>query len=177
MEGPIQYLPHELKLYIVDFIRINDLVNLRRTSRVWSDVCTRGLFRDGVIVRPHHHDMERLLKISECPWLAKGVEKVVILVGDMDTTELEHALLSDQSGRPSILGYQYRSVIMDILDKMNNGPSGIKHCDKDVLFQAFGRFPNLKSLSASSCTFPFTELDVRFKSRWESMIRDVRRVQ
>jgi len=174
MEGPIQYLPVELKLHFVQFLEVNDLVNLRGTSRAWSVICTKEVFRDGLTIRPHYNDMERLLRISECSWLAKSVEKVVILVGDMETSELEQAFLLNQFGHDTELGSQYRSEVVEIMGKIDNPPFRIKHCDEDTMIQAFGRFPNLKSLSASSCTFPFKELDIRFKPLWESMVRDVR---
>jgi len=177
MEGPIQHLPLELKIYFTQFLQVNELVNLRSTSRLWSIICTEEVFRNGITIRPHYNDMERLLKISECSWLAKSVEKVVILVGDMDTAEMMRAFLLNQAGQESELGSQHRSEILDIVHNIDKAPFKIRHCDEDALVKAFGRFPNLKSLSASSCMFPFKELDVRFKFLWETMIMNVRRGQ
>jgi len=177
MEGPIQFLPIELKIYLVHFLQVNELINLRSSSRIWSHICTKELFKDQVTIRPHYNDMERLLKISECEWLAKSVRKVVILIGDMDTVELERAFLSNQPGEDAEVKSQYRAKIKEIVDKIDNAPFGTTHCDEDALRQAFGQFPNLESLCATSCTFPFKELDVSFKPLWESMIRDVRRIR
>ena len=184
----ISKLPNDCRARIIDFLLARDVKNLRLVCRDWEGICIRGLFNAiysidsfdskkkasdpveyGVFsTRPQLDDMERLHEISQRKWIAKHVRCLDVYAGDFLEERLREGLRGKLEEN-DLWEPLYKGLVLcpeQILERIK---ANHRHCDPQILIQAFGNFINLDSLSMTSRVPPFCSWNTAMHIGWIKM--------
>jgi hypothetical protein len=78
-----------LKAEIIALIALQDMVNLRLSSRTWAIACTPFVFRDGLTIRPYGNGMQNFNEICSQPRFANQIKHLSISVHELDHEPLK----------------------------------------------------------------------------------------
>lgn len=82
-------LSSRLKVEIITLIALQDMVNLRLSSRTWTIACTPFVFRDGLTIRPYGNGMQNFNEICSQPRFANQIKHLSISVHELDHEPLK----------------------------------------------------------------------------------------
>ncbi|CZT00129.1 uncharacterized protein RAG0_08281 [Rhynchosporium agropyri] len=95
-------LPAELKRRVIDYLEHHDQLNTRLLSRVWSIIGFERIWLHGLIhltelfdlndradlntlqLRPNRNHAQKLIEVSQRPWLRERLKEIVFSVDDID---------------------------------------------------------------------------------------------
>ncbi|KAK0125712.1 hypothetical protein ONS95_000286 [Cadophora gregata] len=164
-------LPLELKLQIVEFIPTRDIPSIRMISESWAAAGAPSIFRDGLTIRPHLDDMDRLCQVVTNPEVAKGIRYIEFFAGDVDRLQLENAIERQKQRLLYATGGQMSKVwkqVNAIFDKARVQ----KHCKAEILDKCLPLLPNLASLKINSLNCPLRDIENPFCIAWAEMESD-----
>ena len=97
---------------VIQHSAVEDIIHLRRVSRLWAAAGEAALFPTGFKFRPFisenpHNpvdDVERLWEVCQHPHISKGIRQLYMLSGDMNLVSFETALTAMESMKNQLVG-------------------------------------------------------------------------
>ncbi|KAH9222000.1 hypothetical protein DL95DRAFT_354752 [Leptodontidium sp. 2 PMI_412] len=158
----METLPNELRRAILEHLPLEDLKNIRQTSKSWGLLGQEYLLVPEFRTLPHRPDTLHLKGISSHPAYAPRIQSI----------HFNHGEVNEYSGRHNSYFLQYLMVPEERLTQQHVTWDAYAHfkkltdkflpssCDEDTLTDIFAHLPNLTSLKISLMLCPFITPDV-----------------